>query len=549
MIAEAPSGKIIFVNNKTQETAKQYLGRSVLSELGEYRDLQDSGSFEMFAPDGRLYEPDEWPLMRSITSGEEVRDWEYYYTLADGTRPWFRGHSSPIYDDEGRMVAGVMVTRDLTEEKRAGERVRFQAHLLDAVGQAVVAIDMQGKITYWNRGAEELYGWSAQEVMERPAREVLVSEDQQERATEIISELRAGRSWTGEFVVQRRDGTTFPAMVTDTPVRDERGDLVGIIGVSIDIAERKEAEEALRESHRRTENILESITDQFYALDRESRYTYINERALDNIRKAKGEELTREDLMGKNCWERFPETVGTRFDQELHRALREQRTVEFESYSPPAGRWVGVHAYPSEEGLAVYVQDINERNLAEQEIETRTHQQAVVAELGLRALANDDLQDLMDEAVALVARTLEVEYAKIGELLPGGEELLLRAGVGWREGLVGEATETAGLGSQAGYTTLVSNEAVIVEDLREETRFRAPPLLVEHGIVSSMTVVIPASEGPFGVLGVHTTTHRTFSEDDVSFLQGIANVLAMAIERARRLRRSKRKSERQSAAA
>lgn len=77
--------------------------------------------------------------------------------------------------------------------------------------------------------------------------------------------------------------------------------------------------------------------------------------------------------MGKNCWEEFPETVGTTFDQELHRALAEQRTVEFESYSPPTDRWVGVHVYPSEEGLSVYVQDITERKKAEEQLAYHTY--------------------------------------------------------------------------------------------------------------------------------------------------------------------------------
>jgi two-component system nitrate/nitrite response regulator NarL len=72
---------------------------------------------------------------------------------------------------------------------------------------------------------------------------------------------------------------------------------------------------------------------------------------------------------------------------------------------------------------------------------------------------------------------------------------------------------------------------VIVEDLSTEERFEHPPLLVEHAVVSSMTVVIPATEEPFGVLGVHTTSHRSFSEDDINFLQAVANVLATAIER------------------
>ena len=78
-------------------------------------------------------------------------------------------------------------------------------------------------------------------------------------------------------------------------------------------------------------------------------------------------------------------------------------------------------------GAVLVVRDITERKKAEQEIETRTYQQAVVAELGLRALENDDLQSLMDEATALVARTLGVEYSKVMELLPGGKELLLQA--------------------------------------------------------------------------------------------------------------------------
>jgi PAS domain S-box-containing protein len=408
MIVKAPSGENVLQNRQTQQMSERYLGRSVLSGVGDLRDLHESGVLKLIRPNGRPYEFEEWPVMRSLTSGEEVRDEELLQRMADGTQFWLRCNSSPIYDDdEGRIVAGVLVVHDITERRRAEEQIRFQARLLDTVGQAVVAIDFQGKITYWNRFAETLYGWSSEEVVGRSVREILVSEDQQERASEITRELRAGGSWSGEFVAQRRDGTTFPAMVTNTPVHDERGNLVGTVGVSTDISERKRAE---------------------------------------------------------------------------------------------------------------------------QEIETRTHQQAVVAELGLWALANDNLQSFMDDTVTFVPQTLDVEYCKIAQLLPSGEELLLRAGVGWEEGLVGQARERAGLDSQAGYT-LHLEEPVIVEDLSTETRFRPPPLLGEHGVVSGMTVVIAGRGGPFGVLGVHTRSRRTFTEDDVNFLQAVANVLAIAIER------------------
>src|SRR5215217_3588524 len=283
-------------------------------------------------------------------------------------------------------------------------------------------------------------------------------------------------------------------------------------------------------SDRRIQAILESITDTFIALDRQWRFTYLNDRALDHMGSEKGEELTREGLLGKIFWEEFPELVGTTLYQQLHRALREQEAVEVEAYFPRSEEWLEVHAYPSEEGVAMYSRDITQPKREQKELETRTRQQAVVAELGLRALANDDLQALMDDELASVARTLRVEYVKIVELLPGGEELLMRAGVGWEEGLVGSARESAGLGSQAGYTLLV-NEPVIVEDLRTETRFNPPPLVQQRGGVSGMTVVIPGREEPFGVLGAHSRSRRTFSEDDVNFLQAVANVLATAIER------------------
>jgi signal transduction histidine kinase/ActR/RegA family two-component response regulator len=182
------------------------------------------------------------------------------------------------------------------------------------------------------------------------------------------------------------------------------------------------------------------------------------------------------------------------------------------------------------EAAHLYTQATAERKRVEEEIRTRVSQQVAVAELGRRALACRDLTTLLDDAVALVGRTLHVEYAKVLELLPGGNAFLLRAGVGWKAGWVGRATVGAGTDSQAGYT-LRSGGAVIVEDLHAETRFRAPPLLSEHQVTSGLSVIIHGRDAPFGVLGAHTTSQRTFGEDDVHFLEAVANVLAAALER------------------
>jgi len=176
--------------------------------------------------------------------------------------------------------------------------------------------------------------------------------------------------------------------------------------------------------------------------------------------------------------------------------------------------------------------EIGERKKAHMEVQIRADQQAVVAQLGQMALGGCDLDELFNEAVKQVAQTLNVEYCKVLELLPGERELLLRAGVGWKEGFVGRATVGTGTDSQAGYT-LLSDEPVIVEDLKTEKRFSGPPLLHEHKVVSGMSVIISGHDKPFGVLGAHTTRRLTFTKDDVNFLQAVANVLATTIEHKR----------------
>jgi PAS domain S-box-containing protein len=177
-----------------------------------------------------------------------------------------------------------------------------------------------------------------------------------------------------------------------------------------------------------------------------------------------------------------------------------------------------------------FVIDITDRKRAEQALLVRARQQAVVAEFGQRALAGNDLTTLMHEAAEYVAQTLGVEFSKLLELLPDRTAFLLRAGVGWRDGLIGQAMVSAGTDSQAGYT-LHSGGPVIVNDLPTETRFRGPTLLHEHGVISGMSVIIQTQERPFGVLSAHTATARTFTQDDVNFLQSVANVLAMAMQR------------------
>jgi PAS domain S-box-containing protein len=178
------------------------------------------------------------------------------------------------------------------------------------------------------------------------------------------------------------------------------------------------------------------------------------------------------------------------------------------------------------------IRDITDRKKAQEELAVRARQQAIVVELGRRALSGTELAILMDEAASSVARTLRVEWASVLELLPGGDSFLMRAGVGWKEGTVGQAILGAGTRSHAGYTLLI-DEPLCVADIDAEPRFECPPLLRDLGVVSLASVILHVQNRPFGILDAHASRGGAFTTADVTFLQAVANVLAAAIERKR----------------
>jgi PAS domain S-box-containing protein len=174
--------------------------------------------------------------------------------------------------------------------------------------------------------------------------------------------------------------------------------------------------------------------------------------------------------------------------------------------------------------------DITGLRQVEQELRLRLTQQEAVARLGQQALHSTEIEPFFQEAANQVVQILAADYCEILELPPDTDQLILRAGVGWQPGYVGQALLEAGFGSQGGFT-IQAGVPVIVEDLPAEKRFSPPVLLLDHGVISGMTVIIPGVEQPYGILGVHTRSRRVFSHHDANFLQNVANLLASAITR------------------
>ena len=159
-------------------------------------------------------------------------------------------------------------------------------------------------------------------------------------------------------------------------------------------------------------------------------------------------------------------------------------------------------------------------------------QRAELVDFGQRAAEGADFNRLLHDAAEEAARSLEVKFVKVLEYLPETKALLVRAGVGWGEGVVGRATVAADMGSPAGYA-LHTGQPVIANDLDREQRFRIPELLREHGVRSAANVIIKSRQQVFGVLEADSREPHAFSEHDVKFLQGYATILSFAIDQAR----------------
>jgi PAS domain S-box-containing protein len=175
-------------------------------------------------------------------------------------------------------------------------------------------------------------------------------------------------------------------------------------------------------------------------------------------------------------------------------------------------------------------QDITKRKLAEEVIQARARQQETIARLGFEATRAISLESIFEISVRMVAAALEVELCKVLQLSPDGTELRLVSGIGWNPGLVGTVAVAVDFDTQAGFT-LQTGGPVYVSDFSLESRFKATPMMRTHDVVSGLSVTIMLRDKPWGVLGAHSRTIRRFNEEDAHFMQSVATLLSVVVER------------------
>ena len=312
--------------------------------------------------------------------------------------------------------------------------------------------------------------------------------------------------------------------------------VIGIGAVIEEITAQKQAERALRESEARLRAVIETAVEGIITIDEHGRVDSINPAAM----KLFGYES--EEVVGRNVNMLMPNLSQSEHDSSMNHDLTTEMKKIIGCEREVVGQRKDGSTFPIELSVSEtkledqllftgIVRDISQRRATEELLRIRARQQEAVAKLGELALRERDAQSVLERAAAMVAQTLEVEYSKVFKLLPSGDVLQLCAGVGWGEGLVGNATLSSELSGQAGYT-LFADAPVIVKDLRQETRFSGPQVLIDHGVISGLSCVIRRLSGaPWGVLGAHSGRRVAFTQDDVNFLVSVANILSDVIQR------------------
>ncbi|WP_226040675.1 PAS domain S-box protein [Natrinema sp. DC36] len=305
---------------------------------------------------------------------------------------WLRYQSKLI--ESGEFAGGrVEFYYDITDQKRSEEdleenREAFQS-LVDAVEEyAIFRLDADGHVLTWNRGAQNLKGYDREEIVGEhfstfytdAGRAANVPERNLKRALETGSAEDEG--WR-----VREDGTRFWANVTITPVRDDDGTHRGYLKVTRDMTDRWEREQELESELQR---ILGRISDAFYAVDDEFRFTHVNERAAELLQHSE------EELLGEQLWDVFPDLrdLDVVWDA-FHTALETQEPTSYELYYDTLDFRVEANLYPSETGISVYFRDVTERRERERELEESEQRYRTLAEHfpnGVVTLFDHDLE-------------------------------------------------------------------------------------------------------------------------------------------------------------
>ncbi len=360
VISTDAEGRVDFLN----PAAEKLVGWQTVEAIG--RHLEDV--FHIVNEVTRLAV--ENPTTRVLREGKIVGLVNHTILISrEGTERPIDDSAAPIRDAEGNVIGSVLVFRDVSEQRKAAQASRHNQELLQLIHKI-------GKIGHWEWNSltdenkwspeiEALYGLppGGFEGGYQGWAKLLHPDDLPQAEQDVRRAMETGEYFS-EFRVIWPDGSVHWLETRAHVFKSDQDKYVRIVGVNMDITERKRVEEERRQSEQRTRSVLESITDAFFAVDRDWRFSYVNPQAERLLDRKPG------DLLEQVIWDVYPGLVESDFEKAYRRVATERISLSLTSYYSDHNRWYEVHVYPAPDGgISIYLQDVSERKRAEAEVD------------------------------------------------------------------------------------------------------------------------------------------------------------------------------------
>ena len=266
-------GRILWFNRR----AAEIWGRS--PRIGDDPEKY-CGSHERYF-NGQPIAREETSMAAVLRTGVAIHGAEGVVERPDGSRVWTVVHIEPVKDERGILLGAINCFHETTDRNETEHAALRLAAIVESSDDAIISKDLNGVITSWNRGAERIFGYKAEEVIGEPVT-ILMPPDRVDEEPGILRRIRSGeRIDHYETVRQRKDGTLVDISLSVSPLKDRNGRVIGASKIARDISERKRADAALRESQQRLQDLLTAIPAAIYTTDAEGKITYYNEAAVE----------------------------------------------------------------------------------------------------------------------------------------------------------------------------------------------------------------------------------------------------------------------------
>ncbi|MDI9866522.1 PAS domain S-box protein [Flectobacillus sp. DC10W] len=300
-----------------------------------------------------VYESDKEKTQQQISLLAQTRQVGYFENRIlkdDGEVRWLAWTVASIKEQD-RVIAAA---KDITEKKHSDQHLSLYKQLLDNMNDLVCLWSPEGKPIYVNKSFYEFAG----DFTDIVDKKIPLLEEP--LAQNIFDAVLNGKHVSQDVVIYDKEEDWIDYYVSAGPIADENNQIVSLFTIFTDISERKKHERDLEQYNVQITNILESITDGFFAVNHQYTVTYMNAEAERLLG------MSRNFLINENLWDTFGHGAPLSYYSEYTRAIEENVSVSFDDYYAPGRRWFHINAYPSENGLSIFFRDVTEQKLKEQ---------------------------------------------------------------------------------------------------------------------------------------------------------------------------------------